>query len=170
MTAVCDCNYYQHYTNMKKSFFLFATLLLLAGALFTGCAGSIGDADWTVTDPPQMLLQQWMTEDFPGSENGLDFLDLVTFKGCIASFWFQSRAAFEEHRSSAVISFSPDRIYKYTFFKKGSQYSLVFVNEYNDDLVFYISDLKKNTVTFQKGDGNPFKMTRVDPPVKLVRK
>ena len=61
-------------------------------------------------------------------------------------------------------------IYKYTCFKKGSKYSVVFVNEKNQDIVYYVSDLKKNTMSLEVDDDVVVKMTRVDPPVKVVRK
>ena len=64
---------------------------------------------------------------------------------------------------------SSEKIYKYTCFKKGSQYSIVFVNEFNDDIVYYVSDLKKNTMNLELSDGTVVKMTRVDPPVKVER-
>lgn len=135
----------------------------------SGCSGLYTDADWIVADPPEMLLQQWMTTDDYGNGRALNFFDLISFKGCIASFYFESQAGFDQYRSSAVIAFPPEQIYKYTFFKRGSEYSLVFVNEFNDDIVYYISNLKRNSMTVELHDGTLLKFTRVDPPVKVVR-
>ena len=153
---------------MKKTLFHFVAILLGAGALLTSCFGSIDD-DWTPVDPPKMLKQQWMTTDSRAGSHALNFFDLGTFDGCICAFWFESQEAFDEYRSTAVISMSPEVIYKYTCFKKGSQYSIVFVNEFNVDIVYYVSDLKKNTMNLELSDGVVLKMTRVDPPVKVER-
>ena len=154
---------------MKKSFLYSAALLLGAGVLLTSCFGSI-DADWTQVNPPEMLKQQWMTTDSRAGSHALNFFDLGTFDGCICSFWFESQEAFDKYRNTAVVSMTEEYIYKYTCFKKGSKYSVVFVNEKNQDIVYYVSDLKKNTMSLEVDDDVVIKMTRVDPPVKVVRK